>query len=225
MREIGRNGTVITEYPPFAKPIGKHFPLRNRIICGLSQCTVVFEADDNSGSLITAEYARKQGRSVYAVPGKVGELNSLGTNKLIKSGAKMATSAIDILKEFDFLYPKTTHPEKLIPLETEKRRFISGLRKKKKTGEDTEKAVPSEEKREKSKPAKTVRSAEEDAIIETLSESERLVLSSMSRIKPVTAEQLGLLGLPVSSVLTALTTLEIMGLIEARPGGAYIRKM
>ena len=120
MREIARNGSVITEYPPGTRPIGRHFPLRNRIICGICQCTIVFEADDNSGSLITADLARKQGRSIYAVPGNAGELNSTGTNKLIKAGATMITSAFDVLSDYEFLYPDRLHSEVLIPLQTEK---------------------------------------------------------------------------------------------------------
>lgn len=104
MNEITRNGIVLTEFRPFTAPAGRNFPLRNRIISGLSQGTVVIEAPASSGALITAEYAEKQGRDVFALPGKVGEYNSSGTNRLIQSGAKIITRAADILLEYQPLY-------------------------------------------------------------------------------------------------------------------------
>lgn len=103
-QELIMRGTVISEYQPGSRPEGWHFPQRNRIISGLSQGVLVVEAAEKSGSLITADHARKQGRLLYAVPGKVGELTSLGTNGLIRQGAKMVTSANDILTDFSSLY-------------------------------------------------------------------------------------------------------------------------
>lgn len=103
-QELIMRGTVISEYQPGSRPEGWHFPQRNRIISGLSQGVLVVEAAEKSGSLITAEHAKKQGRLLYAVPGKVGELTSLGTNGLIRQGAKMVTNANDILTDFSSLY-------------------------------------------------------------------------------------------------------------------------
>lgn len=104
MCEIAKNGVVITEFRPFTAPSGHNFPLRNRIISGLSQGTVVIEAPASSGALITAKYAEEQGRDVFALPGKVGEYNSSGTNRLIQGGAKIITRAADILLEYQPLY-------------------------------------------------------------------------------------------------------------------------
>ncbi len=104
MAQIVKNGLVITEYKPFTEPKGKHFPLRNRIISGLSQATLVVEAPAGSGALITARTALEQGREVFALPGKVGEMNSVGTNELIRDGARIVTSAADILLEYQPLY-------------------------------------------------------------------------------------------------------------------------
>ena len=98
------NGIVLTEFRPFTAPAGHNFPLRNRIISGLSQGTVVIEAPVSSGALITAKYAEEQGRDVFALPGKVGEYNSSGTNRLIRDGAKIITRAADILLEYQPLY-------------------------------------------------------------------------------------------------------------------------
>lgn len=104
MRQIVKNGLVITEYKPFTEPKGANFPLRNRIISGLSQGTVVIEAPPGSGALITARTALEQGRDVFALPGKVGEMTSIGTNELIRDGARIVTSAADILLEYQPLY-------------------------------------------------------------------------------------------------------------------------
>lgn len=104
MGQIIKSGLVITEYKPFTEPKGSNFPLRNRIISGLSQGTVVIEAPRGSGALITARTALEQGRDVFALPGKVGEMTSIGTNELIRDGAHIVTSAADILLEYQPLY-------------------------------------------------------------------------------------------------------------------------
>lgn len=108
--ELLVKGLIISEYPPGAAPEGWHFPQRNRIISALSSAVLVVEAAEKSGALITAEYAKKQGKMLYAVPGKVGEHTSTGTNALILAGAKMTTCANDILSDFFSLYPSLTHP-------------------------------------------------------------------------------------------------------------------
>jgi len=105
MREIAEKGLIISEYPPGTKPVGHHFPQRNRIISGLSLGTVVIEAGKSSGALITANTAIEQGRDLYALPGKAGEITSLGTNELIKKGATMITDATEILNAYIDLYP------------------------------------------------------------------------------------------------------------------------
>lgn len=104
MRDIMENGTVITEYAPGMVPNGKHFPVRNRIISGLSLGTVVVEAGRGSGALITAEHAGKQGRDVFAFPGDVDNKFYTGTNDLISDGAKMVRSAADILREYESVW-------------------------------------------------------------------------------------------------------------------------
>jgi len=90
---------VLSEYPFFVRPQKWHFPMRNRIIAGLCQGTLVVEAKQKSGSLITANYAVQEGRDVFAVPGHILGPHSIGTNELIQQGAKLITSAKDILDE------------------------------------------------------------------------------------------------------------------------------
>lgn len=87
-----RKGTIMSEFPPGTAPEGHNFPVRNRLISGLTAGTIVVEADEKSGALITARTAIMQGRDIFAVPGNVGEQNSSGTNRLIQDGARVATS-------------------------------------------------------------------------------------------------------------------------------------
>lgn len=94
--EISEGGAVISEFPWGTPPLRHNFPLRNRVIGGLSRATVVVEAEIKSGSLITAKWAADQGREVFAVPGNIGRAMSTGTNLLIKDGAHLAEDGFGI---------------------------------------------------------------------------------------------------------------------------------
>ena len=98
MERIASSGAVISENPFGTRPEGGYFPARNRIISGLSRGTVIIEAAEDSGSLITADYTLKQGRMLFAVPGNVSSPVSRGTNSLIKRGAVLVETAADILR-------------------------------------------------------------------------------------------------------------------------------
>jgi DNA processing protein len=97
--EIGRDGLVLSEYPPGTPPLAFHFPLRNRLISGLSRAVVVIEASEDSGSLITAACALEQGREVMAVPGNVLSGRNRGGHALIRDGAAIVESADHVLAE------------------------------------------------------------------------------------------------------------------------------
>ena len=96
---IAKQGVVISELGPGAVPLPENFPLRNRIISGISLAVVVVEASEKSGSLITARCAMEQGRDVMAVPGSVLTGRNRGSHSLLKDGAKVVETADDILEE------------------------------------------------------------------------------------------------------------------------------
>lgn len=94
---LEKGGAIVSEYYLGTKPLKRNFIARNRIISGLSKSIVVIEAKKKSGSLITANFALNEGRDVYAVPGNISNINSEGTNELIKSGANLLTNYLDLI--------------------------------------------------------------------------------------------------------------------------------
>lgn len=112
-------GLLVSEFTPGSPPLKQNFPLRNRIIAGISTGTLVVEARYESGSLITANFANEYGREVFAVPGNIDTFASEGTNDLIKQGAKLVTSADDILHELGILSQSEVGSEIIADNETE----------------------------------------------------------------------------------------------------------
>ena len=229
MEKIAEKGTVLTEFAPGTDPNGKNFPIRNRIISGLSQGTVVVEADMKSGALITAHVAERQGRDIFAYPGNANDALASGTNMLIQNGAKLVTSALDVLDEYELLYPHRIFTERLI---------MAGRRAKVDTAVSTMREVSAPERYTRKKTAKP-KAKEEEIVaaapkkqkkeIDTsgLSETEALIMSvlgdsmSAEEIARAISEKTGK-TITVGELLSVLSLVEIGGFIEALPGGSFM---
>jgi len=236
MRRVLEKGAVVTEYAPGVSPEGRHFPVRNRIISGLSQAVCVIEGDMKSGALITARHAIYQGRQLYAVPGRVGEKSSEGTNYLLKQGALTATGASDILSAYEFIYPHSITLSGAVPHISAEEAFEKhslGRRGKKKKAEE-EKTSSAEKtstvkKEKKSKKESIFPEREEKTVVrradvDSLSESERKILDYMTPDVPMLAEEIAEGGFSLSDVMVALTMLEVAGAVEAGAGGYYLKR-
>jgi DNA processing protein len=126
---IQASGRIVSEFPPGTPPLPWHFPLRNRIISGLSRAVVVVEASEKSGSLITAKQAMEQGRDVLAVPGSVAGGRYFGCHALIRDGARLVETVDDVLDELEGVSRTRT------PSESSKSLCISNLESKMAVGE------------------------------------------------------------------------------------------
>lgn len=271
---IRQNGAVITEFAPGTEPRGMNFPIRNRIISGLSQGTVVIDADKNSGSMITAKNAILQGRDVYAVPANIDSENSSGTNSLIRDGAQAVLCGNDIIRNYMYIYrdrinvmklmnaekhsefdpvavknmgialrfrpeePKSDLPDAVVKAERGKRRDAS----EESDANDLPAFKPKSAPKPKSTEAKATakdgikatetsaptpkRSGGDDSakILEKLSEKQRKIFDEMPLDRAVTVDYLTRTGFALGEVISALTVLEIKGLVESLPGALYIRK-
>jgi len=125
---LDNDGTIISEFPIGMLPLKHNFPTRNRIIAGLSLGTLVIEAGETSGALITAFLALEQNREVFAVPGSLFNKNSIGTHKLIQKGAKLVTSYQDILDELNLKDVKSyVANQQVLPATNEEKIIIQNL--------------------------------------------------------------------------------------------------
>lgn len=126
--ELQKEGGVISEYGPGIQPYAGNFPMRNRIISGLSDGILVIEARKKSGTLITVDFGLDQGKNVYALPGRITDSLSTGCNNLIKMGAKPVTSPEDILEDFQ-IYPVSNQRDSFISpqLNMEEQRILLTL--------------------------------------------------------------------------------------------------
>jgi DNA processing protein len=115
-RRIAESGLIVSEYAAGVEPAPWRFPARNRIVAGLCAATVVVEARERSGALITADLALEEGREVFAVPGEIGSALSVGTNGLLKLGAAPLTGAEDVLSSFGLEQAQADVDDRLLGL-------------------------------------------------------------------------------------------------------------
>lgn len=125
---INSGGIIFSEFAPGTPPLKHHFPQRNRLISGLALAILIIEAGEKSGSLITANHALEQNREVFAIPGNIYSAYSVGTNQLIKLGAKVVTQAIDIIEALNLAQVSSyIENKKIIPESKEEEKILSVL--------------------------------------------------------------------------------------------------
>lgn len=213
--DVAAAGTLVSEYPPGTEHAGRHFPVRNRILSGLSLGVAVVEAGLPSGALITARLALEQNREVFAFPGPVGAPASLGCNKLIQSGeAKLILSAGDILEEFALMLPRVEEAPEPLGEEEIRARMDAPPR-----GEESPRRRGKEEKEVDKTPDRAYISVSDDP--EAFTDDERDILLAIAR-RPLTADEVSEAAqIPSRRVLSALTMLQLRDLVEERPGKRF----
>jgi DNA processing protein len=208
--EIKNHGALITEYPPFTPASRRTFPMRNRIISGLSLGVLVVEAGVKSGSLITAKYAYEQGRDIYSIPASIFDYAFYGTNKLIDDGAVVATSPSVLIERYAEEY-KSIDMSKMKTvrelLEASSDKSANAPIKKQVTFDNIQKDRAETVERQNKALELT---QEQRAVYKTLSDS---FVGIDSIIENSSLES--------RKVLAALTMLEMKGLIEATSGKRY----
>ena len=203
IKDVATVGAIISEFPPGYPTKGENFPRRNRVISGLSCGTCVVEAPRRSGALITADRALEQGRDLFAVPGNVDCPNSVGTNGLIRDCARAVTFGMDILSEYEGLYPYAIRPD----------------------AEIFEAPEPAEEKPRETKSAidkpPAIPYIDLESRIADYSADDQAVLRALKNGETHIDEVIAATGFPASKVLSALTLLVIRGAVLSRPGKRY----
>jgi len=226
---IAKNGAVVSEYTPQTEPTRFAFPIRNRLISAMSLGTVVIEAGEKSGSLITARLALEQGRDVFAVPGDIVSSNFKGTNRLLREGAKPVFSALDVLEEYVFEFADRLNLENTgeliidnsVSTDIPKVSYESNTaaRKSVKINRTAEKQQNSAQITFESAAKENPQS--KPTAPEGLSECAMQIFGFLSDTPISTEEILSKSSFPSSEVLTALTELEFSGAVKVFPGGLF----
>ena len=200
--DVAAAGVLLSEYPPGTEPFKTNFPVRNRIISGLSLATLVVEAPERSGALITADTAVEQGRDVFAVPGPIDAPNSVGCNRLIREGAVLTADAWDLLQEYEARFP-----DKLRREEARKEPEKLGY-----------------EARQKEEPRPVPPSLRLSDPSVSLTDDQIALLRALSDEEPIQVDDLiEQTGIPTRRVLSALTLLEIEQYVQQHSGKHYTR--
>ena len=198
--DVASAGVLLSEYPPGTPADGWHFPVRNRILAGLALATVVVEAPEKSGALITANAAIDQGKDVFAVPGPIDAPTSAGCNRLIQDGVGLVMDARDILTCYEARFPDKLH--------------VTAGKK-----EPAAMGYQALEKPEPQPVAPSLRLADKE-----LTDDQIALLRTLSDEEPALVDDLiELTGIPTRRVLSALTLLEIENLVQQHSGKRYTR--
>ena len=223
--DIRHHGCLLSEYPPGTPPLPDHFPVRNRLLSGLSLGVVVVEAPKKSGAMITANRALEQGRDVFALPANVGIPTCTGNLQLLKEGAILAEEAWDILREYTDRYPTLISrqpPARAMTLSADEGRFAAA--------EDAEaggpfvaesRKLPEKSDRKEIDNRERKNYIDVQDILDRLSPDERLIVQQLAE-KPLNTDLLiDAVQLPAGRILGALTMLEIKGYVRRLPGNRF----
>lgn len=237
---VSERGAILTEYAPGVSPHPYNFPIRNRIISGLSQGVCVIEGEMKSGALITARHGFYQGRDVYAVPGRVGDKNSDGTNYLLTQGATPVTGAIDIVSNYEFLYPHTLKVGRValarLPVDVDsavRKHHVAKRAADRKTiaadsGEARKERRKEQVKRAKNEPIFPPEKEGADKLpqinMDALSEIDIKIYEAMTPDVPMLPDEIARAGFALQQVMTSMTMLEIAGAVEAGAGGYFLKR-
>ena len=207
--DIAASGVILSEYPPGTQPARWRFPARNRILSGLCLATLVVEAPEKSGALITAAAAAEQGRDVFALPGRLGAESCRGSNCLLRDGASLAMESWDILGEYQHRYPHKLHWDGQ-PLPPH--------------GSGDDSPVGGSEKPQKQKKSAALPVIDIGRNAEGLSGNEIMVLRLLDSEVPMLTDDIAQeAGVPVQHVLAAVTMLEIEGFIRREGLRKFVR--
>lgn len=214
-RLIAAHGAVISEFPPGTRPDRSTFPIRNRIIAGLTQGTAVVEAGTKSGALITASLAAEMGRDIFAVPGSIFSPMSEGPNRLIRDGAKPVCSSLDILEEYPGFTANIPALNETPPRAHAAADTVAAAKKEPaQKAFEKPRAAPPEPK---PKPPHSRKAA-------GMSETQAKVYAALCGAEePQHVDAVALsANLELKVVLAVLTSLEIQGLVKSLPGRRYL---
>ena len=200
---VEHSGCLISEFPPGTLPQKWTFPKRNRLISGLSCGVVVVEAPERSGALITASRAVEQNRDVFVVPGHLDEPNCAGSNALMRQGAIVVTCGWDVVSEYEHLFPNVIEKRSFMPEKLPEPELPAAA---KKVVKNAEPAVPAAPAVNIEKLASTL-SADQQKLLELLQNGEQLVDDLILQS-----------GLSSGAVLSAITMMEIRGIVRSLPG-------
>ena len=216
--EIARNGALISEYPPEMMPSSGSFPKRNRIISALSDAILIVQAGERSGTLNTASHAKLQGRPLFVVPGPISSSLFSGSNRLIREGAKPVFSAEEIFSHFDLVYALHDSLRQELSFSGE----ISGDETLKEEAVPVQKTKPKKQPAvQKPAPVPPVQKPDLDSVLSKVSKNAgsvyRCIIGGNNQMDEIVLST----ALPTAKVLSALTELELFGLISKGEGNFY----
>ena len=219
-------GCLITEFPPGTQPMKWNFPKRNRIISGLSSGVLVVEAPEKSGALITAKQAADQGRDVFVVPGNIDVPTCVGSNALLREGAISVMSGWDVVSEYAHLYPDRIHPDITPAKQTvTEEEMAQAAPAKVAQKPQLPKTYPAADKKKEKKPidnGQTEGYSVQSKPLPSLTEEEKQIMQLLTG-ESLVDDLVAQVGLPTAKVLSALTMLQIKGLIRQLPGNRVAR--